>query len=146
MKNLITLIIALLPIIGNGQKLIEVSLNNEDKAIGLNYIDAGNHFIIGAESGLFKYGYAKVEHQKYKIGYSLMFGEMLDGYNTLILTASPCYNKYNVIYNDDHIKRMPKWSFEISARTNLTDRIYMGIQCDIIRCTGGFNLGFLIFK
>ena len=146
MKKLITLIIILLPLIGISQKLVELSLSNEDKAIGISYIDSDNHFIIGVENGTYKYDRSKVDHQKYKLGYSLLVNEILNGKNNLLFTTSLCYNKYDVIYNDEQIKKMPKYTCEVGVRSNLTDRLYIGFQYDIRHKSGGFNVSVIIFK
>lgn len=144
MKNLIFGLILFVPLIGTSQKLAEISFSNEDNAIGLNYIDTGNNFVIGAEKGIYEYDRAKIEHQKYKIGYSTMFENILNGDNNLITTASICYNEYKVIYNLDQVKRMPKISFQLGFRSDFTDRIWIGANWDIVQCTGGFNIAFLI--
>lgn len=146
MRKLILLLLVLIPFTGIGQKLAEISFSNEDKAIGLNYIDLSNHFVIGAESGLYRYDRARIEHQKYKAGFVLIQRKILNDNSDLIWTASICYNHYKELYNYDQVKKMPMISCEFGFRAELTKFIYAGANFDIVHGTGGFNLGFRIFN
>ena len=146
MKKLIFFLFLIAPTLSMSQKHIEIIHNTENKSIGINYIDVSNNFIIGAERGLYKYILAKVEYQKYKIGHSILFKEILGGQNNLLVSSTVCYNNYDVKYNFDKIKKMPLISCEIGVRSNFTERLYFGFQYDIILNHGGFSISFLIFK
>lgn len=146
MRKLILLLLVLIPFAGMNQKIAEVSISNKDYAVGLSYVDLSNHFIVGAESGLYRYTMARIKHQKYKAGYVLIQKEILYNKNDLIWTASICYNHYKEIYNYGKVKKLPMISCEFGFRAELTKFIYTGAHFDPIHGAGGFNVGFVIFK
>jgi len=145
MRNLITLIIVLLPLTGSGQKLIETSFNNEDKAFGLAYIDADYNFILGINEGVYEDTLYEINHDLYKVGIAYLFEEVFLSPNDLLITASLCYNEYDVIKNLGAVTKTPKYTCEIGIRSNLFDSVYAGFQYDVIHRTGGFNLSIVIF-
>ncbi len=143
-RKILTILILSVTLSLSAQHYIETSISMEDKAIGINYMNLDIGLAVGAENGLYQHSSYKVEHQRYKLGFARMFLAPYHGQSDIIVSLSACYNKYNVLYKDEHLAKLKKFSIDFGVRPNLTKHMFIGFNYDIVLQHGGFSVGFLI--